>query len=93
VSARPQLSDTDVKMLRLIAGGATNQVIARELEVSTATTGRWLTTLFAKMGATDRTHAAIIALEMAVIEATDVTLPTWVHRELSDASRPVPDGD
>jgi len=89
VMSRPRLDETDVKTLKLIAGGATNQAIARANGVSTATTGRRLTALFEKMGAKDRTHATVIAVAAKVISVTDVAMPTWVTVELTATREPL----
>lgn len=82
VEIQPEFTETDVMVLRLIANGATNQVIADSLDVSTSTTGRQLTALFGKIGAKDRTHATAIALISRIIEISDVSLPTWAKNAL-----------
>lgn len=92
VQTRPSLTERDVETLRLIAGGATNQAVARHFDVSTATTGRRLTELFERLGARDRTHAAVIALVTNVIGTTNVQLPTWVQVELAATREVIPDG-
>lgn len=92
VQTRPSLTERDVETLRLIAGGATNQAVARHFDVSTATTGRRLTELFERLGARDRTHAAVIALVTNVVGTTNVQLPTWVQVELAATSEVIPDG-
>lgn len=92
VQTRPSLTERDVETLRLIAGGATNQAVARHFDVSTATTGRRLTELFERLGARDRTHAAVIALVTNVVGTTNVQLPTWVQVELTATREPLPDG-
>jgi Response regulator containing a CheY-like receiver domain and an HTH DNA-binding domain len=92
VQARPSLTERDVETLRLIAGGATNQAVARHFDVSTATTGRRLTELFERLGARDRTHAAVIALVTNVVGTTNVQLPTWVQVELNATREPLRDG-
>jgi Response regulator containing a CheY-like receiver domain and an HTH DNA-binding domain len=92
VQARPSLTERDVETLRLIAGGATNQAVARHFDVSTATIGRRLTELFERLGARDRTHAAVIALVTNVVGTTNVQLPTWVQVELNATREPLRDG-
>lgn len=87
VQVRPNLTAYDVEALRLIAGGVTNQVVAQHFGVSTATTGRRLSELFASLGARDRTHAVAIALTAGVIHASDVQLPAWVQAELVTTAR------
>lgn len=93
VETRPSLTERDVETLRLIAGGATNQAVARHFGVSTATTGRRLTELFERLGARDRTHAAVIALVTEVVGITNVQLPTWVKAELVATEGSLPGAD
>jgi Response regulator containing a CheY-like receiver domain and an HTH DNA-binding domain len=92
VTTRPKLDEVDEKILKLIAAGATNQGIARALGVSTATTGRRLTTLFEKLGAKDRTHATVIGLAAKIFTVTDVQLPTWVQVEMYAVREAIPHG-
>lgn len=82
VKTLPNLTERDVETLQLIACGATNQVLARHFSVSTATTGRRLTELFERLGARDRTHAAVIAMVTGVVKISQLQMPTWAWAEL-----------
>lgn len=92
VQVRPDLTGYDVETLELIAGGATNQMLARHFNVSTATIGRRLTELFERIGARDRTHAAVIALISGTVKIAQVQMPTWVYTRLHAAQEPSPSG-
>jgi two-component system NarL family response regulator len=89
VMTRPKLGPGDVKILTHVARGDTNKDLADLMGVSTATIGRWLTTLFEKLGARDRTHAVIIALAAGVIKVSDLSVPTWVIIELTATREPL----
>lgn len=58
-----ELSPREVEVLRLVARGLSNQQIAARLVVSEATVKTHLQRIFAKLGVTDRTRAATLALE------------------------------
>jgi len=55
------LSARELQVLRLVAQGATNPIIAEELEISRATVARHVATILAKTGLANRTEAAILA--------------------------------
>jgi two-component system, NarL family, response regulator LiaR len=57
-----QLSDREREVLRLIAGGSSNAEIAQTLFLSEGTVKNYVSTLFSKLGVTDRTQAAILAI-------------------------------
>lgn len=61
------LSTPDTKLLRLIARGHTNTEIAGELNLTTATVKTYVSRLFTKIGARDRTHAVVLAYEHGLI--------------------------
>ena len=63
------LSPREVEVLRLVARGYSNQQIARELLISTSTTKNHLQRILAKLGATDRTQAVVIAIETGVLSS------------------------
>lgn len=92
VTSRPELEDYDTKILKLIAIGSTNREIATALKVSTATTGRRLTSLLERLGARDRTHAVVIAAAAGMIKFVDVPLPTWVVVDMLSERTSIPDG-
>jgi DNA-binding NarL/FixJ family response regulator len=63
--ARPRpelaLSARELEVLRLVARGLPNKLIARELEISEKTVKAHLTSVFSHLGVTDRTQAALWA--------------------------------
>ncbi|TCO65082.1 response regulator [Actinocrispum wychmicini] len=59
----PELSDQDVRLLKLIARARTNSEIARELDLTLATVKTYVSRLFTRINARDRTHAAVLAYE------------------------------
>ena len=59
-SDRP-LSAREEEVLRLVASGLANKLIARQLQISERTVKAHLTNIFARIGVTDRTQAALWA--------------------------------
>jgi DNA-binding NarL/FixJ family response regulator len=57
-----QLSDREREILRLLATGLSNTEIAQTLFLSEGTVKNYVSALFAKLGVTDRTQAAILAI-------------------------------
>jgi DNA-binding NarL/FixJ family response regulator len=62
-----KLSPREAEVLRLIAHGRTNEQIARELLLSTSTVKNHVGRILSKLGASDRTQAATMAIEMGLI--------------------------
>jgi DNA-binding NarL/FixJ family response regulator len=62
------LSPAEVRVLRLIAQGNTNREIAAQLSISEETVKGQVRNILSKLGANDRTHAAIIGLKRGIIE-------------------------
>jgi DNA-binding NarL/FixJ family response regulator len=62
------LSDREVEVLRKVAVGISNKVIAAELSVSEATIKAHMKSILAKLGANDRTHAVTIAVKRGFLE-------------------------
>ena len=62
-SAAPShpLSDRELEVLRLVTRGLANKLIARELGISEKTVKAHLTTIFQRIGVTDRVQAAMWA--------------------------------
>jgi DNA-binding NarL/FixJ family response regulator len=58
-----ELSDRELGVLRLVAEGLANKQIARRLGISEATVKAHLTSIFQRLGVTDRTQAALWAQE------------------------------
>jgi DNA-binding NarL/FixJ family response regulator len=61
------LSEREVEVLRLIARGASNREIAAELVIAEGTVKNHVTNILAKLGAADRTEAAMKAKEWGKI--------------------------
>jgi DNA-binding NarL/FixJ family response regulator len=61
VGSRIPLSARELEVLKLVARGLPNKLIARELEISEKTVKAHLTSVFAQIGVTDRTQAALWA--------------------------------
>ena len=57
------LSPREGQILRLIAGGAANKVIARELDIAETTVKIHVQNLLRKLGLSNRVHAAVYATE------------------------------
>jgi DNA-binding NarL/FixJ family response regulator len=61
--AARQLSAREEEVLRLVASGLANKQIARRLDISERTVKAHLTNVFAQLGVSDRTQAALWARE------------------------------
>jgi DNA-binding NarL/FixJ family response regulator len=59
----PDLTDSERKVLRLMAGGANNAAIARELSLSDKTIRNYVSNIFSKLQVADRAHAIVKARE------------------------------
>ena len=62
------LTPAEVRVLRLIAAGNANKAIAEQLSVSEETVKGQVRNILSKLGAKDRTHAAMIGLKRGIIE-------------------------
>ena len=62
------LSKTEIDVLRLIAAGNANKRIADQLSTTEETVKGRVRNILAKLGANDRTHAAMIGLKRGIIE-------------------------
>jgi LuxR family maltose regulon positive regulatory protein len=61
------LTPREVDILRLVAAGLSNKEIARQCFISVATVKRHAANIFAKLGASNRTHAAARADELGLL--------------------------
>ena len=62
------LSNREIQVLRSVAMGNSNKIIASELEISEATVKAHVRSVLSKLDANDRTHAVTIALQRGFIE-------------------------
>jgi DNA-binding NarL/FixJ family response regulator len=61
--AAARLSERELEVLRLVAAGLANKLIARRLGITERTVKAHLTNVYARIGVTDRTQAALWARE------------------------------
>jgi DNA-binding NarL/FixJ family response regulator len=62
------LTVREVEVLRRVAGGKSNKVIAAELGVSEETVKTHMKSILPKLDASDRTHAVMIALKRGILD-------------------------
>ena len=62
------LSARELELLKYLAEGYTNKEIARAMVLAEDTVKKAVQTLIAKLGATDRTHAVVLALRTSLIQ-------------------------
>lgn len=68
-----KLSERELQVLDLVAQGAANKVIAKQLSLSTRTVEAHLRNIFDKLGVTSRTEAVTSALQMHSIRLPGVS--------------------
>jgi DNA-binding NarL/FixJ family response regulator len=61
------LSDREVEVLTLVAQGASNKAVAKQLWISEATVKTHLIHIFSKLGVSDRTAAVTVGLERGIL--------------------------
>ena len=61
------LTDRELEVLKLLAKGRSNQEIAASLKLSEGTVRNYLSTLFSKLGVSDRTKAAVLAIQHGLL--------------------------
>jgi DNA-binding NarL/FixJ family response regulator len=67
-AADDDLTAREVDVLRLVASGNANKVIADRLSITEETVKSHVTNILSKLGANDRTHAVTIGLKRGIIE-------------------------
>jgi two-component system, NarL family, response regulator len=65
---RPNLSDREQAVLALMAKGNSNKAIATALSITENTVKFHVTNVMIKLGASDRTHAVVNALQQGIIK-------------------------
>ncbi|HVP50482.1 MAG TPA: response regulator transcription factor [Terriglobales bacterium] len=67
-AADDSLTPAEIAVLRLIAAGNANKQIADQLSITEETVKSRVKCILSKLGANDRTHAAVIGLKRGIIE-------------------------
>jgi len=62
------LTERETDVLRQVASGNANKIVANNLEISEETVKAHMRKILSKLGANDRTHAVAIALKRGIIE-------------------------
>jgi DNA-binding NarL/FixJ family response regulator len=61
------LTEREIEVLRLVAAGNANKIVAAELAISEETVKAHMRSILSKLAANDRTHAVTIALKRGII--------------------------
>jgi DNA-binding NarL/FixJ family response regulator len=67
-AADDSLTDREIEVLRLIAAGNANKIVADRLSITEETVKAHVKNILSKLDANDRTHAVTIALKRGIIE-------------------------
>lgn len=67
-AAEDELTTREIDVLRLIAAGNSNKLVADQLSIGEATVKSHVTNILSKLGANDRGHAVTIALRRGIIQ-------------------------
>ena len=73
----PDLTDSERNVLRLMAGGANNEAIARQLSLSTKTVRNYVSNIFSKLQVADRSQAIIKAREAGFGSGKGPDIKRW----------------
>jgi DNA-binding NarL/FixJ family response regulator len=63
-----ELSDREREVLQMITHGLSNTEIAQKLHLSDGTVRNYVSALFVKLGVSDRTQAAVLALRYGLVD-------------------------
>ena len=63
------LTQREVEILRGVARGNSNKIVADQLNISENTVKNHVKSILSKLGANDRTHAVVIGLQRGIIES------------------------
>jgi two-component system NarL family response regulator len=66
--ASPELSPRELDVLHLVVRGESNKRIAVALNISEATVKGHVNNIFIKLGVSDRTEAAVTALQRGIVQ-------------------------
>jgi DNA-binding NarL/FixJ family response regulator len=61
------LTSRELEVLRLLGTGASNREIAEQLFITEGTVRNYISTILSKLGARDRTQAALVAVRMGLV--------------------------
>ncbi len=67
-----RLTEREIEILEWVAGGYSNQGIARELAISTRTVERHIGNVYLKIGAHNRAQATAYAIRKGLVSGVDV---------------------
>ena len=62
------LTEREIEVLREVAAGSANKIVAQHLKVSEETVKAHMKNILSKLGANDRTHAVTIAVKRGIID-------------------------
>jgi DNA-binding NarL/FixJ family response regulator len=62
------LTEREVEVLRAVAAGKSNKLIAAELAIAEGTVKTHMKSILPKLDASDRTHAVMIALKRGILD-------------------------
>jgi len=62
------LTEREIEVLRRVASGQSNKLIAAELDISEGTVKTHMKSILPKLDASDRTHAVMIALKRGILD-------------------------
>lgn len=66
--ADDELTEREIEVLRHVAAGKSNKLIAFELDISEGTVKTHMKSILPKLDASDRTHAVMIALKRGILD-------------------------
>jgi DNA-binding NarL/FixJ family response regulator len=67
-TADDSLTSREIEVLRLIAAGKANKLVASDLSITEETVNGHVKNILSKLGANDRTHAVTLGLKRGIIE-------------------------
>lgn len=73
-STQEQLSEREIEVLKLVARGYSNQLIAEHLIISPKTAKTHVSNILSKLGLASRTQAAVYALKEGLVSPEEATL-------------------